>query len=300
MTAIEDKTTPYVKDIEITMLRNLEELRVHYEQSLPRFQARMAAEQEYLDGSGLPFQFAGFCRVCMHTSNFAVDYGAAYCVDETGLRIPNWRETLICQSCGLINRVRCSLDMLLNRLHLTKDSRIYATEQLTPFFGWLKARYPDAIGSEFLGADISPGSIIGGLRHEDFTKLSFADDSLDFIVSFDVLEHVPDYRAALAECLRCLKPGGKLLISAPFSQGSAHTIVRARITELGEVEHILPPEYHGNPTRPEEGSLCFYHFGWDLLEDLRKLGAFDAYVVSCYSYQFAYLGYEQLFIVVTC
>jgi hypothetical protein len=37
------------------------------------------------------------------------------------------------------------------------------------------------------------------------------------------------------------------------------------------VQHILPPEFHGNPVS-NEGSLCFQNFGWDLLDALRHAG----------------------------
>jgi SAM-dependent methyltransferase len=127
------------------------------------------------------------------------------------------------------------------------------------------------------------------------TKLSFACDSLDFILSFDVLEHVPDYKAALAECLRCLKPGGVMLSTAPFAQGSQQTIVRAKLLLSGEVEHLLEPEYHGDPTRPDEGGLCSYHFGWDLLDDFQALGAADVGVLYCYPGRNGYFDDEQVF-----
>jgi SAM-dependent methyltransferase len=127
------------------------------------------------------------------------------------------------------------------------------------------------------------------------TQLSFADKSLDFVLSFDVMEHIPDYRAALAEKMRCLKPGGKLLFTAPFIQGEVATQVRARLIASGEIEHILPPEYHVNPTKPKKGCLCFYDFGWDILDDLKQAGASDASIVYCYSAQNAYWGEEQMF-----
>jgi len=57
----------------------------------------------------------------------------------------------------------------------------------------------------------------------------------------------------------------------------------------------MTPEYHGNPTKPDEGSLCFYHFGWDLVDQLKEGGAKDAGVVSFYSDKKANLGPEQLF-----
>jgi SAM-dependent methyltransferase len=44
-----------------------------------------------------------------------------------------------------------------------------------------------------------------------------ADQTIDFILCTETLEHVPDPRKLLAEAARCLKPGGKILLTTPFS-----------------------------------------------------------------------------------
>lgn len=49
----------------------------------------------------------------------------------------------------------------------------------------------------------------------DATKLPFADELFDAVTMFDVLEHIPDDAAAIAEAIRVLKPNGYLLISTP-------------------------------------------------------------------------------------
>ena len=45
--------------------------------------------------------------------------------------------------------------------------------------------------------------------------LPFADGSFDMVLSHEVVEHVSDDRAAVAEAVRVLKPGGRLVIYAP-------------------------------------------------------------------------------------
>jgi SAM-dependent methyltransferase len=49
----------------------------------------------------------------------------------------------------------------------------------------------------------------------DSEKLPAADASLDFVLSFDVFEHIPDSDAHLREVRRVLRPGGYYLLQTP-------------------------------------------------------------------------------------
>ncbi len=51
----------------------------------------------------------------------------------------------------------------------------------------------------------------------DITSIPVEDASFDAVMCTEVLEHVPDPVAALKELNRVLKPGGYLLITAPFA-----------------------------------------------------------------------------------
>jgi SAM-dependent methyltransferase len=53
------------------------------------------------------------------------------------------------------------------------------------------------------------------LVHADATRLPFHAHSLDLVVSFETIEHVPDARALVSEVRRVLKPGGRLVLSTP-------------------------------------------------------------------------------------
>jgi ubiquinone/menaquinone biosynthesis C-methylase UbiE len=54
-------------------------------------------------------------------------------------------------------------------------------------------------------------------------RLPFADDTMDAVVTFDVLEHVRDVRQTLAECYRVLAPGGVLIaVFPPFYCPTEH------------------------------------------------------------------------------
>lgn len=63
-------------------------------------------------------------------------------------------------------------------------------------------------------ADAAPVSLFG-LLAGDALRLPFADGSFDAVICSEVLEHIPDFRAALDEIVRVLKPGGRLCVSVP-------------------------------------------------------------------------------------
>jgi SAM-dependent methyltransferase len=46
-------------------------------------------------------------------------------------------------------------------------------------------------------------------------SLPFADDTFDFVLSHEVLEHVQDDRSAICEIIRSLRPGGRLALFCP-------------------------------------------------------------------------------------
>jgi SAM-dependent methyltransferase len=56
------------------------------------------------------------------------------------------------------------------------------------------------------GLDARPGSA---------EEISLPDKSVDVVVSFETIEHVPNPGRFLDECVRVLVPGGRLIISTP-------------------------------------------------------------------------------------
>lgn len=102
------------------------------------------------------------------------------------------------------------------------------------------------------------GTIRGdGARCEDISRLTLEDESLDLIISSEVLEHVPDLEAAMRETERVLRPGGKHIFTVPVRR---ETRRRAVLRVDGTVEHVSPPEYHSDPLSPEP-ILAFWDIG---------------------------------------
>ncbi len=54
-----------------------------------------------------------------------------------------------------------------------------------------------------------------GVLRGDATQLPFADDSFDVVITSEVLEHIQDDVAAIAEMVRVLRPGGRFAATVP-------------------------------------------------------------------------------------
>lgn len=65
---------------------------------------------------------------------------------------------------------------------------------------------------EYVGADLS-GNPLAAVELEADGTLPVADATFDAVLSTQVLEHVEDPALYLDECLRVLRPGGRLLLS---------------------------------------------------------------------------------------
>jgi SAM-dependent methyltransferase len=207
---------------------------------------------------------SGFCPVCGNRATFASD---------EPVTSPCKRNTFICDRCGSCARNRHVAQAILDRLPTTPPSASLR-EFARRFDGaiWQTSTYgaiADALraarnftGTEFIDAT-SSGRIVDGVRHEDIQASSFADASLDLVITEDVLEHVPSPDLAFAEIRRVLKPGGFHIGTIPVNWGRAVSVPRA-VIEGGALRHILPPEYHVDPTR-RDGVLAFTEYGQDIV-----------------------------------
>jgi SAM-dependent methyltransferase len=212
---------------------------------------------------------AGVCPLCEAQRTFrSFDHGAP---------TPDFREGLVCDGCGTNARVRAALT-ILHALCPDRAAPVYITEQTSAAYIWLHKHRTAVTGSEFasglwrramLTAWLVRRGVFEHVRREDVTRLSLATASQHAVASFDVLEHVPDDRAALHEFARVTVPEGWLLLTVPFA-GEEHGRERARVHGDGRIEHLHPPEYHGDPLGG--GTLCLRQYGWDLLDALRAAG----------------------------
>ena len=81
---------------------------------------------------------------------------------------------------------------------------------------------------------LPPGRI--RLVQADAARLPFGDDSIDALTGHSFLYLVPDRRATLAESLRVLRPGGRLILMEPHSRPAG----ARRVLELSRnPRHLL-------------------------------------------------------------
>jgi SAM-dependent methyltransferase len=234
------------------------------------------------------FQLQRFCLCCNRSMPMLVDYESSM-AGAGGERIPNWRERLVCSGCGMNNRQRLVARLMQQVPMPSAHPAVYLMEQVTPIFEWARVLVDAEVhGSEYLGHQYRGGQRVYGVRHEDVMNLSYPDRSFDLIVSNDVLEHIPDPEGAFRECSRVLKPGGSMLATFPFHVQREASVTRARLA-AGGVEHLLAPQYHGNPVSAE-GSLVFHDFGWDLLDVIRGAGFSSASCEVYSSDEFGHFG----------
>lgn len=59
---------------------------------------------------------------------------------------------------------------------------------------------------------------LGEVKQGDIRKLPLADQSVDFVLATDVVEHVDEHEKAVSEILRILRPGGLALFTVPAFQ----------------------------------------------------------------------------------
>jgi len=252
------------------------------------YRHRLGYEARLQENKHGAFEVAGFSYPAAEKVNFLADF-----VYSDGKNV-NWRERLVCPTTGLNNRQRAAVHIMDSELGVIPQESVYITEQVTALYKFLVVKHPGVVGSEFLGATIPKGSFDKrGVRNEDLTKLTFDNETFDAILSFDCFEHMPDFVGGIKEVSRVLKSGGRMLWSVPFRSDLESNLKRASLNTVGEIIHHEPPEYHGDPIN-RDGCLCFTHFGWEMLEQVKNAGFKKAYAVAYWSDVFGYLGGEQM------
>ena len=171
--------------------------------------------------SGWPRGKRLLCPVCGYqSSRFMTHVGAGYVVRNA-----------MCPRCGSFPRHR-GFAVLLDRLRQRLD-RLEGTAGLRLLFApepSMKRLLEPFVG-DLEGVDLNPINDLVTHR-EDIMKLSFDDDSVEFLSCFHVVEHVPDDVQALNELRRVLRPSGLAILNVPITFGRWDTVSFGRPNPL--------------------------------------------------------------------
>lgn len=151
------------------------------------------------------------------------------------------------------------------------------------------------ISTEYVDSNLQSGDSVADLIHVDIQRTHFQENSFDFILTSDVMEHVPFPEKALKETYRVLRPGGCHIFTAPFYHHRFTNERRATMQEDGSIEHHRRPWYHDDPLRPE-GVLAYNVFAPELLCQIEAVG-FEARLLRLHSPFHGIYGQNGLVIV---
>ncbi|MBV5328974.1 MAG: methyltransferase domain-containing protein, partial [Chlorobium sp.] len=230
----------------------------------------------------------GQCNVCgTHTRFF---------YQEEAL----WRESLNCENCRTTSRYRSITRGILRAIaelsgedsqsltalprSSTKKLHVYDTQP--PFYydpcayplpdllkatGWIEVELSQFKPNKPMGKVLAKG-----ITNQNLECLTFADESLDLVITSDVMEHVRLDDLAHMEIYRVLKPGGIYIFTVPHERAWDQTLIRVKIAESNDPSkdlYLLEPEYHGD-TNSDEGSgvLAYRTYGKDLEVILKNVG----------------------------
>lgn len=146
-----------------------------------------------------------------------------------------------CPYCGCVDKYRwlwwvvqnktniCDLDNKTNILHFAPERG-------------LRERIRDANPkSRYISGDIEKGKADEII---DMTRISYPDESFDYIIASMVLEHILDETQALNELVRVIKKDGKILLTVPVAlklDTTKDTILDNdfdRLKYYGEEDHV--------------------------------------------------------------
>jgi len=106
------------------------------------------------------------------------------------------------------------------------------------------------------GKDIRPGWVnidkvehSGVMAHDLKDPLPFPDDTVDYILANDVLEHILDFERVVKDCHRVLRPGGVLEVCVPY--GFAPILYHVRSFDERTMDGFLIGDHETNSLEEE-------------------------------------------------
>jgi hypothetical protein len=208
--------------------------------------------------------FDGVCALCGERGTFRKDCHAI-------------GESYACTHCRGLLRYQSQARVLVQRLakngstsfaELCREPEFRALQiwepgQLGPFRNFLTDLPGNIVSSYWPG--VASGELRNGIQCQDLMALSFESESIDLIITSDILEHVREPFVGFAEVHRVLRPGGIHVFSVP-GLWPLRSLTAPRVDVSGDADvFLVEPEYHRD-------MLVCTDFGRDLPDCLADLG----------------------------
>ncbi len=193
------------------------------------------------------------------------------------LRLNNNEIAIRCMACGSSVVSMSMASVIRSEYPDLQNINTYELSARGPLVKYLKRKCKSLTTSEFY-PDENIGELHHGVLCQDVQNLTFDSNSFDLATSTDVFEHVPDDSSGLKNIYRVLKPAGKVIFTVPL--WGDETVQRAKPGKHGEVEYLLPPEYHGDPISNSGKILAFRNYGYDIMNLLENVGFKNPRLVS--------------------
>lgn len=159
-----------------------------------------------------------------------------------GKRYQHTRQDIICPFCHSLPRHRILATWCEQYMDSLRGKRILYFALESGMKRWLKRnRLPVVTADLYNPADLKL----------DMDNIDQPDNSWDVVICNHVLEHVPDFRQALRELHRILRPGGRLICSFPMDSiyatvyedralvhASSPEADQERIRKFGQIDHL--------------------------------------------------------------
>jgi SAM-dependent methyltransferase len=144
------------------------------------------------------------CAVCGWTGN-AFDAIATF-----GYLRRNAR----CPGCGSLERHRAMIEFLAREGWVQRGGSCLDIGGIPSFRSWFESQ-----DVRYISLSLGDPAMVC----MDIQQMGFADDTFDLVLDSHVLEYVGDYRRAISEMWRVLRPAGRMLLTESYLFGQATT-----------------------------------------------------------------------------
>lgn len=168
-----------------------------------------------------------FCTICNENTQTLA---------RTGTKWLSPGNSYACEKCKYIARYRTAFQLIIDCINTNGSTNIFMPSEEN--IGKVIKKY---IEHKNLNVKVTVTT------DEDICKTTkFENNSFDVIACFEVLEHLYDYKSAIVEFERLLKPGGTILMSFPIEAGPIMS-EHLKLAELcgNEIQWHGAPMYHG-------------------------------------------------------